>query len=159
MSYPVFCLALFIIQGLHFSWRQFSFFFILEMMTHVSLNDACGRSGLFSADAADKHHMTLQNQWFMVLNSLTKTCNFSSFQSQSVSCVWLNVLPPHSPAANMILYSLEALPGVAQPTSRPAHQTPRSLSLWVTWLTERSVHLPHLLVHLGDPQPETDKIG
>ena len=39
----------------------------------------------------------------------------------------LIILPPQSPATYMVLYSLEALPGVGQPTSTPAQQTPRSL--------------------------------
>lgn len=89
----------------------------------------------------------------------------SSFQSRCLSPVlgWflslLIILPPQSPATYMVLYSLEALPGVGQPTSSPAQWTPSPLPPWVTWLAKRSVHLPHLLVHLGDPQPETEHIS
>lgn len=60
-------------------------------------------------------------------------------------------LPPQSPATYVVLYGLEALSGVA-----PQHP-PRSLLGWVTWLAEGAVHLPHLFVHLGDPQPEMER--
>lgn len=68
------------------------------------------------------------------------------------------ILNPHSPSTYMVLYSLETLSSIGQPTSSPAHSTPWSLPLWMTWLAERSIHLPHLLVHFGNPQPERQKI-
>lgn len=56
LPYPVFCFFLFVFLPFFLV-----FFKILEVMTHVSSNDVKGWDH-FPADAADKHHMTLQNQ-------------------------------------------------------------------------------------------------
>lgn len=80
----------------------------------------------------------------------TKTSSFHCWFTSP-----LIILPPQSPATYMVLYRLEALPGVCQPSSTPTRHRPRPLHRWVTWWAKRSVHLSHLFVHFGDPQPET----
>lgn len=173
LSYPVFWLfvALQELDFMHSQFRQFSFLF---SFFHLRNDNACflelcvWEARIISLQMLQINitwHCKTSDFWQKHLFPFSLQPKTSSFQSRCLSPVLglflspLIILPPQSPATYMVLYSLEALPGVGQPTSSPAQWTPSPLPPWVTWLAKRSVHLPHLLVHLGDPQPETEHIS